>query len=156
VRGRLERPEAAWNFDASETKGRSNWYGVSFNSRRRGLNRPPILSIGREATATFGGIRASSNNSSRNCRPVSGSAAGRVPHLTVGLVVLAQRHEAAAHVLQVVERMGLVERAEPAHPLAVQRRLHDVLGNGRRGATRTVVVGGAADRDAQPPVGVRA
>ena len=38
----------------------------------------------------------------------------QVPDLAVGLVALAQRHESAGHVLQVVERVGLVERAEPA------------------------------------------
>jgi hypothetical protein len=32
-----------------------------------------------------------------------------VPDLTVGLVALAKRHESAGHVLQVVERMRLVE-----------------------------------------------
>jgi hypothetical protein len=52
--------------------------------------------------------------------------------------------------------MRLVERAEPAHPLVAQQRLHDVLADGRGGAPGAVVVGGAADRDPQSPVGVRA
>ena len=149
-------PNARWNFDASETKGRSNWYSVSFSSRRNGLNSPAILIIGRDATPIFGGVPGRLEHQLEEL-PARQRLRGRqVPDLAVGLVALAQRHESAGHVLQVVERVGLVERAQPARPLAAERRLHDVLAGGRAGAARAVVVGGATDRASQPPVGVRA
>jgi hypothetical protein len=66
---RLERPESTLEREASETKGRSNWYSVSFSFRRKGLNKPSILIIGRVATPTRGGCPAASKTSSRNRRP---------------------------------------------------------------------------------------
>ena len=119
------------------------------------MSRPPILITGLEATPIFG-VRRHPRTAVEELPARERFRGGQVPDLTVGLVALAQGRERAGHVLEVVERMRLVERAEPAHPPVAQQRPHDVLADGRGDAPGAVVVGGAPDRDPQSAVGVRA
>lgn len=59
---------------------------------------------------------AATYTSARNSRPVSGSAASRCHTWPSASPRCRERHEGPTHVVQVVERVRLVERPEPPRP----------------------------------------
>ena len=72
---------------------------------------------------------------------------GEMPDLAERPVVLAEGDEAPCDVLQVVQRVRLIEAAEPTGALSLDGRQEDEVAHRGVSAARTEVVGGPTDRD---------